>query len=40
MIGNDSIDYFGEIIASRNLFWAIENKYVCDYKINTIVFDE
>ena len=32
--------YFGRIIDKKNLFWAIKNKIVCDYKIKTIRKEE
>ena len=33
IIGNNNVNLFGNIIDSKSLDWAIENKYVCDYNI-------
>ncbi len=35
-ISNTNIDFFGEIIERRCLYWAIHEKVVCDYIINVI----
>jgi superfamily II DNA or RNA helicase len=40
VISNDDVKYFGEIIAQRNLLWAITNNIVCDYVIQTIIAHE
>ncbi len=37
VIGNDNIELFGEIIDRKNLYYAIENKILCDYEIQTII---
>ena len=36
-ISNDNIDYFGEVIDKKCLLWAINEKIVCDYMIQTII---
>ena len=40
LISNTNVAYFGTIIAKRPLLWAIENKIVCDYIIQTLYTDE
>jgi superfamily II DNA or RNA helicase len=40
IISNDNIEYFGEIIEKKCLLWAIDNKIVCDYVVQTIITDE
>ncbi len=40
VISNDNIEYFGEIIEKKCLLWAIDNKIVCDYVVQTIITDE
>jgi len=37
VISNDNVKLFGEIIIRRNLFYAIQNKILCDYDIQTII---
>ncbi len=39
IISNNNIDFFGEIIDRRCLYWAIEKKILCDYNVQTIVID-
>ena len=39
LISNTNVAYFGTIIAKRPLLWAIENKIVCDYCIQTLYSD-
>lgn len=39
-ISNDNVDYFGDIIDTKCLLWAIDQSIVCDYSIQTIVTDE
>ena len=39
IISNTNVAYFGTIIAKRPLLWAIENKIVCDYCIQTLYSD-
>jgi superfamily II DNA or RNA helicase len=39
-ISNDNVEYFGEIIDKRSLLWAITQKVVCDYVVQTIVVDD
>ncbi len=36
-ISNDNKEVFGEIIASRNLFWGIQHNIICDYEIQTLL---
>lgn len=40
VVSNDNIEYFGQIIDRRSLLWAINEKIVCDYVIQTIVTNE
>jgi superfamily II DNA or RNA helicase len=40
IISNDNIKYFGEIIDRKCLLWAITEKIICDYVIQTIITDE
>lgn len=40
IISNNNIEYFGEIIDRRCLYWAIDKKILCDYNIHTIVVDD
>lgn len=40
MVSNDNIEQFGEIIDRKCLLWAIQNKIVCDYVIQTIITNE
>lgn len=40
IISNDSVGYFGEIIDRRCMSWAIEEKIICDYMVQTIIADE
>jgi superfamily II DNA or RNA helicase len=40
VVSNENVEIFGEVIEKRSLLWAIENKVICDYKIQTIVVDE
>jgi predicted helicase len=40
IISNDDIEYFGKIVDKKCLLWAINNKIVCDYLIQTIITDE
>jgi superfamily II DNA or RNA helicase len=39
-ISNDNVDYFGDIIDRKCLLWAIDQRIVCDYSIQTIVTNE
>ena len=39
LISNTNVAYFGTIIAKKPLLWAIENKIVCDYCIQTLYSD-
>ena len=39
-ISNDNIEYFGEIIDRKGLLWAIDEKIICDYMIQTVITDE
>jgi superfamily II DNA or RNA helicase len=40
IVSNDSIEHFGEIIDRKCLLWAITEKIVCDYIIQTIITNE
>ena len=40
IVSNDNINYFGEIIDRKCLLWAISEKIICDYIIQTIITDE
>ncbi len=40
IVSNDNTEYFGEIIDRKSLLWAINEKIVCDYVVQTIVSDE
>jgi superfamily II DNA or RNA helicase len=40
VISNNDVNYFGEIIEQRNLYWAINEKIVCDYVIQTVITSE
>lgn len=37
VISNDNVEIFGDIIIRRNLHYAIQNKILCDYDIQTII---
>jgi hypothetical protein len=39
-VANNNVDYFGYIIDNKSLLWAINEKIVCDYEIQTLLFDE
>lgn len=40
MVSNDNIDLFGPIIEKRCLLWAIKEKIICDYVIQTLITSE
>jgi superfamily II DNA or RNA helicase len=40
VVSNDNVKYFGEIIDRKCLLWAINQKIVCDYVIQTIITNE
>jgi predicted helicase len=40
IISNDDEKHFGKIIAKRSLLWAINEKIVCDYVIQTIIVND
>lgn len=40
VVSNDNVEYFGEIIDKKNLYWAIKEHIICDYVIQTIITDE
>lgn len=40
IVGNDNIDYFGQIIDRKCLSWAINENIVCDYVVQTIITNE
>jgi predicted helicase len=40
VVSNDNIQYFGPIIDRKCLLWAINQKVICDYVIQTIITDE
>ena len=37
VVSNDNAEYFGEIIERKCLLWAINQKIICDYVIQTII---
>ena len=39
-LSNNNVEYFGEIIEKKSLLWAIKQKIVCDYVIQTIAIKE
>jgi hypothetical protein len=39
-ISNDNKEFFGDIIDSRNMLWAINKEIICDYVIQTIITKE
>jgi superfamily II DNA or RNA helicase len=39
-ISNDSVSHFGDIMDKKCLAWAIQEKVICDYVIQTIVTNE
>ncbi len=40
VVSNDNAEYFGEIIDRKCLLWAINQKIICDYVIQTIMANE
>jgi superfamily II DNA or RNA helicase len=40
MVGNNNVDYFGEIIDSRNLLWGIQNNIITDYSVSFVKSNE
>lgn len=40
VVSNDNVEYFGIIIDRKCLLWAINQKIVCDYVIQTITANE
>jgi superfamily II DNA or RNA helicase len=40
IISNDNIEQFGNIIIRKSLLWAIKKNIVCDYVIQTILFED
>jgi superfamily II DNA or RNA helicase len=40
IISNTHIEYFGNIIEKKCLLWAIDNKIICDYVIQTLITDQ
>lgn len=38
-ISNKDTEYFGKIIEQRSLLWAIENNIICDYEIQTLIYN-
>ena len=40
VVSNDNVEYFGEIIDRKCLLWAINEKIICDYVIQTIITSE
>ena len=40
VVSNDNVKYFGEIIDKKCLLWAIDQKIICDYVIQTIITNE
>lgn len=39
-ISNTDVQYFGSIIETKCLLWAIQKKILCDYQIQTMIMDE
>ena len=39
IISNDNKRVFGDIIVRKSLLWAIQEKIICDYSIETIISD-
>jgi len=40
IISNDNVDFFGELIVRKSLMWGINGKFICDYKIVTMITNE
>jgi hypothetical protein len=40
VISNLNIEHFGNIIERKCLLWAIDNKIICDYVIQTLITDK
>ncbi len=40
IISNDNKNYFGDIIDKKSLLWAIQEKILCDYVVQTIITNE
>jgi superfamily II DNA or RNA helicase len=40
VVSNDNVEYFGEIIDRKCLLWAINERIICDYVIQTIITNE
>lgn len=40
VVSNDNVEYFGEIIDTKCLLWAINENIICDYVIQTIITNE
>lgn len=39
-ISNTDVQYFGSIIETKCLLWAIQNNILCDYQIQTMIMEE
>lgn len=39
-VSNDDIKHFGEVIDKKSMLWAINEKIICDYSIQTIITNE
>jgi superfamily II DNA or RNA helicase len=39
-ISNTDVQYFGSIIETKCLLWAIQKNILCDYQIQTMIIDE
>jgi superfamily II DNA or RNA helicase len=39
-ISNDNLEYFGDIIDKKDLYWAINKNILCDYVVQTIVNEQ
>jgi len=39
-ISNTDVQYFGSIIETKCLLWAIQKNILCDYQIQTMIMDE
>lgn len=40
IVSNTSEKYFGKIILKKSLLWAIKNNIVCDYQVQTLIFNK
>ena len=40
IVSNKNEEYFGKIILKRSLLWAIEKNIVCDYQVQTLIYNK